>query len=52
MAHRVHVNIEDGKAYCFTRARDVEAVRRTHERVDLPFDSITEIKTVTGSDLR
>jgi hypothetical protein len=31
---------------------DQEAVRKADEAVHLPFDSITEVKRVTGADLR
>lgn len=51
-ALRVHVSLEEGKAFCFTKGADAEAVRRAHEKIELPFDSITKIKTITGSDLR
>ncbi len=51
-ALRVHVSLEEGKAFCFTKGADAEAVRRAHEKAEFPFDSITEIKTITGSDLR
>ncbi len=47
---RVHVGYEDGRAFCLTMAPDVDAVRRAHERVNLPFDSITEVKTATPGD--
>lgn len=47
---RVHVGYEDERAYCFTMAPDKEAVKRAHERVGLPFDSITEVTTATPAD--
>jgi Nickel responsive protein SCO4226-like len=47
---RVHVGYQDGRAFCFTMAPDAEAVRRAHERVGLPFDSITEVATATPGD--
>jgi hypothetical protein len=47
-----HVNVAEGKAYCFTKGRDADAIRRAHERVGLAFDSITEVRRVTGVDLR
>ncbi len=47
-----HVNLKDGKAFCFTTGPDSEAVRRAHEKINLPFDSITEVRRVTGVDLR
>jgi len=47
---RVHVGYGEGRAFCFTMAPDAEAVRRAHERVGLPFDSITEVTTATPGD--
>jgi len=47
-----HVNVAEGKAYCFTKGPDVEAIRRAHEKLNFPFDSITEVRRVTGVDLR
>lgn len=47
---RAHVGYDDSRAFCFTMAPDAEAVRRAHERVGLPFDSITEVRTATPSD--
>src|SRR5215470_9274437 len=49
-AHAAHVNLKEGKA--FMSGPDTEAVRKAHEAVDLRFDSITEVKRVTGADLR
>jgi len=51
-AHAAHVNLREGKAFCFMSGPDQEAVRKAHEAVHLPFDSITEVKRVTGADLR
>lgn len=51
LAMGAHVNLQDGRAFCFTAGKDVEAIRRAHESVDMPFDSITEVKRVTGLDL-
>ena len=47
-----HVNVAAGKAFCFTKGRDAEAIRRAHEKLNFPFDSITEVRRVTGVDLR
>ena len=47
---RVHIGYGDGRAFCFTMARDADAVRRAHTRVGLPFDSITEVTTATPGD--
>jgi len=47
---RLHVSYQDGRAFCLNMAADAEAVRRAHERVGLPFDSITEVTTATPGD--
>jgi hypothetical protein len=47
---RVHVGYSDEKAFCFTMAPNANAVRRAHERIGLPFDSITEVTTATPGD--
>ena len=51
-AHAAHINLKEGKAFCLMSGDDAEAIRRAHEAVDLTFDSITEVKRVTGMDLR
>ncbi|HYM03348.1 MAG TPA: nickel-binding protein [Stellaceae bacterium] len=51
-AHAAHVNLREGKAFCFMSGPDEEAIRQAHEAVHLPYDSITEVKRVTGADLR
>jgi hypothetical protein len=51
-AHAAHVNLKEGKAFCFISGPDEEAVCKVHRAVDLPFDSTTEVKRVTGADLR
>lgn len=48
---RLHVGQDAARAFCFTMAPDAEAVRRAHEQAGLPFDTITEVKTVDLSDL-
>lgn len=47
----INVGLADGRAFCLTMAPDSEAVRRAHQRVGLPFDTITEVKAVTPGDL-
>ncbi len=51
-AHAAHVNLKAGKAFCFMAGADEDAVRRAHAAVNLPFDSITEVRRVTGADMR
>ena len=48
---KIFSDIEQGKAFCLTLAKNVEAVKRAHERVGLPFDSISEVKSISPKDL-
>lgn len=50
--HAAHVNLKEGKAFCFMSGPDEESVRKAHAAIDLPYDSITEVKRVTGADMR
>ena len=47
---RLHVGYDDGRAFCLTMAPDGESVKRAHDRVGLPYDTITEIATATPGD--
>src|SRR5580765_4025814 len=51
-AHAAHVNLKEGKAFCFMCGPDVESIRKAHEAIHLPYDSITEVKRVSGADMR
>lgn len=44
---QVNVGLGDGRAFCMTMAPDAEAVRRAHDRVGLPFDTITEVQSAS-----
>jgi hypothetical protein len=50
--HAAHVNLAEGKAFCLMSGPDAEAIRKAHAAINLPFDSITEIRRVTGADMR
>src|SRR4051794_33944406 len=50
--HAAHVNLEEGKAFCFMSGPNEESIRKAHAAIDLPFDSITEVRRVTGADMR
>jgi hypothetical protein len=52
VGHAAHVNLEEGKAFCFMSGPDVEAIAKAHAAIRLPYDSITEVKRVTGADMR
>src|SRR5262249_53219507 len=51
-AHAAHINLAEGKAFCLMSGPNAEAIWQAHAAVHLPYDSITEIKRVTGADLR
>jgi len=50
--HAAHVNLAEGKAFCFMSGPDEESIRKAHAAIDLPYDSITEVRRVTGADMR
>jgi len=47
-----HVNLKDGKAFCFMSGPDEDSIRKAHAAINLPYDSITEVRRVTGADMR
>ncbi|MGY8871701.1 MAG: DUF4242 domain-containing protein [Pseudomonadales bacterium] len=48
---QIFAGFELGRAFCLTLAENSEAVERAHNRLGLPFDDITEVKSVTPGDL-
>src|SRR5678815_2229677 len=50
--HAAHVNLHEGKAFCFMSGPDEDAIRKAHAAIDFPFDSITEVRRVSGADMR
>ena len=52
IGHAAHVNLAEGKAFCFMSGPDEESIRKAHAAINLPYDSITEVKRVTGADMR
>jgi uncharacterized protein DUF4242 len=50
--HAAHVNLKDGKAFCFMSGPDEESIRKAHAAINFPYDSITEVRRVTGADMR
>ena len=50
--HAAHVNLNEGKAFCFMSGPDEEAISKAHAGINLPYDSITEVRRVTGADMR
>src|SRR4029453_5272337 len=39
-----HVNVAACRAFCFTYGPDEDAIRRAHEKLHFPYDSITEVQ--------
>lgn len=50
--HAAHVNLQEGKAFCNMSGPDEESIRKAHAAINLPYDSITEVRRVTGADMR
>jgi uncharacterized protein DUF4242 len=50
--HAAHVNLKDGKAFCLMSGPDEESIRKAHAAINFPYDSITEVRRVTGADMR
>lgn len=48
---RIHVGYEEGRAFCLNMAPDADTVKRVHEKVGLPFDTITEVTMATPGDM-
>lgn len=48
---RTFLGLKDGRAFCMNMARSAEAVKKAHDRVGLPYDSITEVTGVSPNDL-
>jgi len=48
---KIAVGFEEGRAFCLNIAPDKEAVERVHQKVGLPFDEITEVTTISSSDI-
>ena len=44
--HAAHVNLKEGKAFCFMSGPDEESIRKAHAAINLPYDSITEVRRV------
>jgi hypothetical protein len=47
---RLHVGFGSGRAFCLTMAPDADAVKRAHDRLGLPYDSITEVTLAAPGD--
>jgi len=50
--HAAHVSLKEGKAFCFMSGPDEDSIRKAHAAINFPYDSITEVRRVTGADMR
>lgn len=48
---KIHVGFEEGRAFCLNMAPNADAVYRVHEKIGLPYDSITEVSSISPADL-
>jgi len=48
---KIHAGLEEGRAFCVNMAPSAEAVRKVHEKVGLPYDTITEVKSISPDNL-
>ena len=45
------LSAQDGRMFCVNMAPNADAIKRAHEEVGLPFDSITEVTTTSPGDI-
>ena len=48
---QINVGLNEGRAFCLNMASSADAVKRVHDKVGLPYDTITEVKTISPFDL-
>jgi hypothetical protein len=48
---RTFLGLTDGRAFCMNMAKSAQDIKRVHDRVGLPFDSITEVTGISPNDL-
>ncbi|MDD3596978.1 DUF4242 domain-containing protein [Sulfuricurvum sp.] len=48
---KIHVGFNEGRAFCLNMAPSISAVFNVHQKVGLPFDTITEVSTISPADL-
>ena len=50
--HAAHVNLKEGKAFCFMSGPDEDSSARPMRRSIFHMNSITEVRRVSGADMR
>ena len=46
-----HYDLSEGKVFCVTEAETEEVVRRAHANINLPYESIRQVKAIAPTDL-
>ena len=48
---KIYAGLEQGRAFCINIAPNEEAVFNVHKKVGLPYDTITEVNSISPADL-
>ena len=48
---KIYAGFEEGRAFCLNMAPSEEAVYNVHKKIGLPYDNITEVSSISPSDL-
>ena len=48
---KIYAGFNEGRAFCINMAPNEEAVFNVHKKVGLPYDTITEVSSISPSDL-
>jgi len=48
---KIYAGFEKGRAFCINMAPNEEAVFNVHKKIGLPYDTITEVNSISPSDL-
>lgn len=48
---KIYAGFDKGRAFCINMAANEEAVFNVHKKIGLPYDTITEVSSISPSDL-
>ena len=48
---KIYAGLDKGRAFCINIAVNEEAVFNVHKKIGLPYDTITEVYSISPSDL-
>lgn len=46
-----HYELTEGKVFCLTEAESEEIVREAHANINLPYESIRQVKAIAPADV-